>query len=324
MDPGVNPEPSVRAEPPPEAAPDPPDSTTPPVEGLEHWAKASLTTEAFLAQAKEAGLRIEHVVEVSSITELLGALADNTAIVLAPGRHVFEDSDRLAEPEVKAKLPDWSKLSAHYDGGEIHDLHDLAIIGPGPGPTVILQADGYAHALSFRNVNGLALHNLTLGHHPDQGWCRGGVVKVIESSNVLVSESTLFGSGTEGLTLITVDGLRIVDSVITNSSQQFSTISQSRGISYERVRVMGNHSDLLRGFAIHMSEVSIADSTIADNKPLSWESGGSYDVLFYIDRDYDMGRWFVDEPRALEPERTRSEVRLRNTTVDGERVTREL
>jgi len=305
------------------ASPDPP-ASTPPIDGLEHWATVSLTPEAFLAQARESGLRIDRVVEVSSLPDLLAALADGTAILLAPGRYVLEDSALLAEPEERARLPDWSKLSEHYDDGEIHDLHDLAIVGTGPGPTVIIQPDAYAHVLAFRNVRGLALHGLTLGHRPDRGWCRGGVVRVVESSNVLVSESTLFGSGTEGLTLITVDGLRMQDGVITDCSQSFSTISNSRGISYERVRVVGNRGDLLRGFAIHHSEVSLSNCTIADNQPLAWEGDSSYGLLFHVDGDYDIARWFVDQPRALEPERTRSEVHLHNTMVDGERIMRSL
>lgn len=299
-------------------------STRPPVDGLEHWAAVSLTPEQFIARAKESGLQIDQVVEVSDLTQLVAALADNTAIIVDPGRHVFEDSNLLAEPAVKAKLPDWSRYSDHYDDGEIHDLHDVAIVGAGPDPTVIIQPDSYAHVLAFRNVKGLALHGLVLGHRPDAGWCRGGVVKVIESSNVIVSESTLFGSGTEGLTLVTVDGLRIQDSVITDCSQSFSTISHSRGISYERVRVAGNAGDLLHGFAIYRSDVSLSDCTLADNHPLPWDETNAHGQLFYVDGDYDMARWFVDEPRALEPERTRSEIHLRNTTVDGERITRDL
>ncbi len=293
--------------------------TTPPVEGLEYWADAPLTTESVLARAEAFGIDIEHTVEVDSIPALLRALAPNTAIVLTPGRHEFRDSHILAPPEVKAKLPEWSTLSPYYDFGEIHDLHDLLILGPGPSPTVILQSDGYAHALSFRQVNGLGLHNLTIGHHPDQGWCKGGVVKIVQGTDVLITDSTLFGSGTEGLSLVTVDGLRFQDSVITNSSEQFSTISQSRRVFFERVRIVGNTSDLLRGFAIYHSMFTMSDSTIADNKPLSWSSADSYGLLFAIDGTFDWGSWFVDRPKVLEPERQRSEVTLHNTTIDGER-----
>ena len=297
---------------------------TPPVEGLEVWAEAPMTVDAFMAQATAVGIDLRHTVRVSSIPELLRALAPNTAIVLAPGRHVFEDSKILAEPEERAALPKWAELSEFYDDGELHDLHDVAIIGAGPEPTVVLQADGYAPALSLRNVKNIALHGLTLGHHPEQGWCKGGVVRVIEGENVLITDSTLFGSGTEGLSLVTVDGLRIIDSVITNSSEQFSSISQSRSISYERVRIIGNRSDLLRGFAIHHSEVSLSDCVIANNKPLSWESRNSYGLLFSIDGSYDPGQWFVDEPRPIGTGLSQSEVTLRNTMIDGQRFDQRL
>src|SRR5690606_37036426 len=167
---------------------------------------------------------------------------------------------------------------------------------------------------------------LVIGHRPEQGWCQGGVVQIIEGRNVQITGSTLFGSGTEGLSLVTVDGLTLRDSVITDCSEQFSTISNSRDIVYERVEIAGNRGDLLRGFAIYRSTVTLVDSVIADNHPLSWEGSphNSYDLLFAIDIDFDWGTWFVDNPRALEPERRSNEVVLKRTSVDGEIVDRTL
>jgi hypothetical protein len=236
-------------------------------------------------------------------------------ILLRPGRYVFEDSNVLGEEHQRDAFDDYSSLSPHYDKGEIHDLHDLALISLGPEPAVIIQPDSYAPVLSFRNVEDLGLHNLVLGHRPEQGWC-----------NVLITGSTLFGSGTEGLSLVTVDGLTLRDSVITDCSEQFSTISNSRDVTYERVEIAGNRGDLLRGFAIYRSTVTLVDSIIADNHPLEWEGGsqGNYDLLFAIDGDYDQGGWFVDSPRALEPGRSKSEVVLRQTSVDGELIDRAL
>src|SRR5690606_18087087 len=198
------------------------------------------TADQCLAAARAAGVDVNKVVEVATITELLAALKPDTAFLLRPGRYVFEDSNLLAEDHERAALPDWSSLSPHYDNGLIHDLHDLALISLGPEPAVIIQPDSYAPALRFRNVEDLALCNLVIGHRPEQGWCQGGVVRIIEGRNVQIAGSTLFGSGTEGLSLVTVDGLTLRDSVITDCSEQFSTISNSRDIVYERVEIAGN------------------------------------------------------------------------------------
>lgn len=298
----------------------------PPVDGLNYWAQPTQTADEFLAEARAAGIDAKRQVEVSNIEELIAALGSETVILLRPGRYVFEDSNLLGEERERAALPDWSSLSPHYDGGEIHDLHDLALVSLGPGPALIIQPDSYAPALSFRNVEDLALYNLAIGHRPEQGWCVGGVIRVIEGKNVLIAGSTLFGSGTEGLSLVTVDTLTLRDSVITDCSEQFSTISNSRNVVYERVEIAGNTGDLLRGFAIYKSTVTLVDSVIGDNKTLNWEGDerNSYDMLFAVDVGFDWGTWFVDSPRALEPERSKSEVVLQRTSVDGVLVNRTL
>jgi hypothetical protein len=295
-----------------------------PVEGLEVWARPTLSAEQFLAEARDAGVLAQRIVEVSTMTELLAALGPETVILLRPGRYVFEDSSLLGDDFERAELPDWSGLSPHYDGHALHDLHDLALVGVGPAPAVIIQPDTYAPALSFRNVRDVALYNLAIGHRPEQGWCQGGVIRVVEGQNLLIVGATLFGSGTEGLSLVSVDGLKLRDSVITDCSEQFSTISNSRDVVYERVEIAGNRGDLLRGFAIYRSTVTLVDSIIADNHPLAWSGADSYGLLFAIDGEFDWGSWFVDSPRALEPERRASEVVLRGTSVDGVLVERTL
>lgn len=298
----------------------------PPIDGISYWAEPTQSVDEFLAEARAAGVDAKRQVEVSTIQELIAALASETVIVLRPGRYVFEDSNVLGDERERAALPDWSSLSPHYDGGEIHDLHDLALVSLGPDSAVIIQPDSYAPALAFRNVEDLALYNLTIGHRPEQGWCRGGVVRVLESKNVLIAGSTLFGSGTEGLSLVTVDGLKIRDSVITDCSEQFSTISNSRDVVYERVEIAGNRGELLRGFAVYRSTLTLVDSVLVDNKPMTWEGNphNSYDLLFTLDIDYDWGQIHVDNPRPLDPPRTSSEVVLQRTTIDGELIDRTL
>jgi hypothetical protein len=289
----------------PEYREEPLETVYAPIRPLRYKARPSMSVDECLAEAKAAGIDVERRVEVSSLTQLIAALGSATVILLRPGNYVFQDSNKLGEERERAVLPDWSSLSAHYEAGVIHDLHDLVLISLGPEPAVIIQPDGYAPALSFRNVEDLALYNLTIGHRPEQGWCAGGVIEIEKGRNVIVAESTLFGSGTEGLTLDTVDGLTLRDSVITDCSEQFSTIADSRNVIYERVEIVGNREELLRGFLIYRSSVTLVDSVIGDNHPLVWENGDSwmYGVLFAIDG---------------------GEVVLKQTVVNGEVVNRTL
>jgi hypothetical protein len=283
-----------------------PSTEAPPVAGLRYWARPMQTPEHWLAEARAAGIDAKRVVVVSSTAELLAALASETAIVLRAGHYVLD-----------------------YNGAELHDLHDLALISLGPEPAVIMQSDCSGAALSFHNVEDLGLYNLAIGHQDEEEYCEGDVLRVVEGRNVLVAGTTLF-RGSEGLVLVTVDGLSLRDSVITDCRQQFSTISSSREVLYERVEIAGNLEVLLRGFAISRSSVTLVDSTIADNYPLAWprpehRSGVNHlALLFAIDPEGDWGRRFVSSPRALEPDRQRSVVRLQATSVDGELVDKAL
>jgi hypothetical protein len=82
--------------------------------------------------------------------------------------------------------------------------------------------------------------------------------------------------------------------------------------------------DPLRGFAVFHSQLEIVDSRISDNRRLEWNAARTYGVLFAVDRDYDWGKWYVAEPRPLEPDRTRSRIVLRNTRVGGRTESRDL
>ena len=297
--------------------------TEPPVEGIGYWARPTTALDDYLALVGAAELER---VEVSTPTALIRALGSNKVIVLTPGRYVFKDSDKLGDAADKAQLPRWSAQSKHYDeNGNIHDLENLVIVSAGPRPAILLQPDTYAHALSFLRVKGLKLHNLVIGHRPERGFCRGGVVKIVDAANVAISESTLFGSGTEGLTLIGVDRLTLSDSVITDTTEQLSTMSHSTNIVYENVELVGNagnSGELLRGFAIYKSTVTIEDSKLADNAKLAWQSKDSYGLLFYVDGDYDIGKWHIDRPTFRGADVAGSRVELRNVSIDGASTTR--
>lgn len=297
-----------------------------PIDGIRYWAPLG-SLDGFLGELRASGFPVPaRRVEVSTMKELIQAVASDTLIVVKPGTYRFEDSNLLGgqgeEGEDVPAMPDWSSLSPHYVDGRFRGVKNLLIVNGGSEPVRIVQPDGYAPAFHLEQVENVALYGLTLGHRPEKGFCMGDVLRVVEAKNVVVSHSTLFGSGTEGLTAITVDGLRLVDSVITDCTQGYTTLSNSRRLVFERVKVAGNRDSLLRGFAIYRSEVTMRGTVIEDNTALthSADPSMSYLRLFSVDGDFDQGKWHVDAPRALDPERTESTVRLEGVTVDGASV----
>jgi hypothetical protein len=302
----------------------------PPVEDILYWAKPDGDVDGFVDQARAAGIAPRRRVKVSTTRELLAALRSNTMIVLAPGRYVFNDSDKLADltdrKERRPGLEDYTGLSAHYDDGTIHDLRNVAFVSAGPEPAVLVQRDSYAPALSFAQIDGLGLYNLVIGHRTDPGECLGNVLQIVHSRNVLVVGSTLFGSGTEGLSLVGVAEMTLRDSVITDSNQQISTISGSTGVRYERVHIAGNANDdeLMLGLAINRSQVHLSETRIEDNGPLGERISDSYGEWFVVDGSFDFAEWYVDDPQPSDPNRTVSTVTLDRVWLDGELLTEAL
>lgn len=62
------------------------------------------------------------------------------------------------------------------------------------------------------------------GHHPDVGYCVGGVVVFSKARDVKVENSVMFGSGVEGLTLHQVDGFDMERTEIRECTSSVMTV----------------------------------------------------------------------------------------------------
>jgi hypothetical protein len=284
-----------------------------PVEGIRYWAPPG-ELEGFLASRKAP--RPTRTVEVDTVKGLLRALADDTLILLAPGRYTFLDADPLDN----VPHEDWTALSPHYVDGAIRGVDNLVIAAATTEPTVLIQPHGYASVLHLQEVDHVGLFGLTLGHRPDLGGCMGDVVRVVHASNVEIGHSTLFGSGTKGIAAVDVDGLRLTDSVITDSTEGFSDFARSR-VRLERVLVAGNTADLLRGFTIHGSEVVFDHVEMKDNHPLvhSADTTKDYGRLLSVG-GFEPGAQIATAPYRLQ-RREGTTLELIDTTVDGRTIT---
>lgn len=282
------PAPAITQKPPPTSAgPMPALQPGAPVEGIHYWAEPG-ELEDFLAYRGPD--RPTKTVEVADVKGLLAALADDTLILLAPGRYTLLDADPLDNLTDEA---DWDGLSEHYDGGRIHGLKNVVIAAATQEPTVILQPHSYASVLWFDDVEEVGLFGLTLGHRPDLGSCQGDVLRITHSQDLAVAHTTLFGSGTQGVVTVDVDGFRLWSSVITDSSEQFASFGRSRRVQLSGVDIKGNTGQLLRGFTIHRSEVHLNNVSISNNHELSHtQAPKSYGQLFSVDGSYGVAEFY--------------------------------
>ena len=152
---------------------------------------------------------------VSSIDELLDAIAPNTLILLDEGEYELSSASTYGQADPS---PYYSWTAREKDGYEleIHNADNLSIFGSGMDKTTIAAGPRYANVLKFAGCRGLTLSELTAGHTKEPGFCQGGVVALEGCDEVSVLYCGLYGCGTTGVSAadcsdLSVAGCRIYE-----------------------------------------------------------------------------------------------------------------
>ena len=171
------------------------------------------------------------ITHVRNAAELLGAIGPGRTIELAPGTYNLSKVRWRDLPHVT-----WRQVT---NGEEIvfHDLADLTLRGNGKAVTIIVTEHRTAGVLSFERIDGLRLENLELRHASGEGDCPGGVLSLVQVSQVIIDGCQLLGSGREGLSLKKVEKLRFVNSEIRQCSASIMTVLDSRDLTFENSRM---------------------------------------------------------------------------------------
>lgn len=136
-------------------------------------------------------------VTVSTVDELLLAIASDTTVYLEPGEY------DLAEATTYGDLLE----GGWYTWNEVHDGYELCLLevenftirGPEEGEAVISAVPRYADVLSFRGGSGIAVENVTVGHTAEPGVCAGGVLYFESAEDIRVDGCSLYGCGILGV-----------------------------------------------------------------------------------------------------------------------------
>ncbi len=138
----------------------------------------------------------EGAVHVSTVDELLSAIAPNVTIYLEEG-----DYDLSTATEYGGYGNDYYSWEQRHDGPSllIFNCDNLSIIGKGSGKTNIYALPRYADVFSFNNCNNLSLSGFTAGHFEEPGSCTGDVIKIQRSEDVKMEDLGLFGCGYVGI-----------------------------------------------------------------------------------------------------------------------------
>lgn len=163
-------------------------------------------------------------IEVHTARDLIKAIKPNTTIKLEKGTYNLS----LAS-QVKSKYVVWSMV---HDGFEplIHSIYNFKIIGQ-PGAKIIIEPM-YAWVMSFQNSKNIKLENLIAGHAV-AGYCTGGVLSFVNSEDIEISNSVLFGCGTTGIQIDKIDYLKFSNSTIQDCSYDLIGIYNSTNVVFE-------------------------------------------------------------------------------------------
>lgn len=138
------------------------------------------------------------LVHVSTVDELLAAIAPNTEIILDEELYLLSEASNYA---VNGSM--YYRWEEVFDGVQltIQNVSNLTIRAEGDDLTAhtISAAPRYAHVLNFENCEAITLEGFTAGHTIEPGSCTGGVIGYLNCENVLINRCGLYGCGVVGV-----------------------------------------------------------------------------------------------------------------------------
>ena len=183
---------------------------------------------------KAAKVSGPNVVNVSTVDELLAAIAPNTEIHLAPGTYHLTKATSYGKAE-QSKYYQWNNygFTGQYELC-IQNANGLSIIGD---EAEILTVPRSSNVLVFKNCADLSLGGLTVGHTEAAQACEGGVIRLENCVRAGIDNCRLYGCGTIGIYAEESDDLKITNTDIYHCSSAGIYCSSSAGLSAERCRI---------------------------------------------------------------------------------------
>jgi len=173
---------------------------------------------------------------VSTVDELLAAIAPHTVIELAEGVYDLSTASDYGE-DSHSNYYSWNGVWG--EAGEtsaelvIANVDGLTLRGAGMGNTTLAAVPRYANVIKFVNCHQLTLADLTAGHTTEPGFCMGGVLRLESCGDVSVTGCGLFGCGTVGVDAVGCTDLTVSNSRIYECSYNAVSASQCRNVRVE-------------------------------------------------------------------------------------------
>lgn len=200
------------------------------------------------------------VVEVTTVDELLAAIAPDTVIELTGQRYMLTEASDYGT----------GSGSGYYrwdtgDGAElvIENVTGLTIRAANRD-TCIVTEPRWVNVLHFIDCEDIALEGFTAGH-TDGAYCSGGVLCFENTKGVTVDGCSLYGCGTEGVTTYSCEDVAVTGSEIWNCSQGAAFIYDSKNVSFDNCDFHGVTAEFGMFRTIDSDKFALLNSTIRDS-----------------------------------------------------------
>ena len=200
------------------------------------------------------------VTEVTTVDELLAAIAPDTVIELTGQRYMLTEASDYGT----------GRGSGYYrwdtgDGAElvIENVTGLTIRAANRD-TCIVTEPRWVNVLHFIGCEDLTLEGFTAGH-TDGAYCSGGVLCFENTKGVTVDGCSLYGCGTEGVTTYSCEDVAVTGSEIWNCSQGAAFIYDSKNVSFDNCDFHGITAEFGMFRTIDSDKFALLNSTIRDS-----------------------------------------------------------
>lgn len=200
------------------------------------------------------------VTEVTTVDELLAAIAPNTVIELTGQRYMLTEASDYGT----------GSGSGYYrwdtgDGAElvIENVTGLTIRAANRD-TCIVTEPRWVNVLHFIDCEDIALEGFTAGH-TDGAYCSGGVLCFENTKGVTVDGCSLYGCGTEGVTTYSCEDVAVTGSEIWNCSQGAAFIYDSKNVSFDNCDFHGITAEFGMFRTIDSDKFALLNSTVRDS-----------------------------------------------------------
>lgn len=168
------------------------------------------------------------VIKVNSAQEFIEAIGPNRTIQLKGNTILLSEIDQSQKGK-------YFRFDKEFDGKElvITGVNNLIIKGLGEEPVEIITKPVYGDVIVFENCNNIRIENVDAGHGPEKGGCTGGVFNFVNSNNITIHKSIMYGSGMEGISASDVTNLKCTNSTIHGCTYSIMSLSVCKEFEFD-------------------------------------------------------------------------------------------